>query len=97
MAQNIVLVGFPGAGKSTIGKNLAPLLGLRFVDLDKYVEQRFQYSVPQLFAQFGELVFRKCEFEALSEILQDNHQLIATGGGTPCYEQAMQLIKKKLF
>jgi len=97
METNIVLVGFSGAGKSTLGKQTAPLLGLRFVDLDSYIEQKLQYKVPQLFSQFGELVFRKSEYEALEELLEENGQLIAVGGGAPCYGPAMQLILERSF
>ncbi|MBO4488884.1 MAG: shikimate kinase [Bacteroidales bacterium] len=97
METNIVLVGFSGAGKSTLGKLTAPLLGLRFVDLDYYIEQKLQYKVPQLFSQFGELVFRKSEYEALQELLDDEGQLIAVGGGAPCYAQAMELILEQSF
>lgn len=95
METNVVLVGFSGAGKSTLGKQAAPLLGLRFVDLDHYIEQKLQYSVPQLFSQFGELVFRKCEYDALQELLEEDGQLIAVGGGAPCYAQAMSLILER--
>lgn len=95
MGSNIVLVGFSGAGKSTLGRQTAPLLGLRFVDLDHYIEQKLHYTVPQLFSQFGELIFRKCEYDALQDLLEEDNLLIAAGGGTPCYEQAMQLIVEK--
>ncbi|MBO7491897.1 MAG: shikimate kinase [Bacteroidales bacterium] len=97
METNVVLVGFSGAGKSTLGKLTAPLLGLRFVDLDSYIEQKLQYKVPQLFSQFGELVFRKSEYDALQELLEDEGQLIAVGGGAPCYAQAMKLIVENSF
>ena len=97
METNIVLVGFSGAGKSTLGKQTAPLLGLRFVDLDSYIEQKLQYKVPQLFSQFGELVFRKSEYEALQELLEEEGLMIAVGGGAPCYAQAMRLIVENSF
>ncbi|MBR4135055.1 MAG: shikimate kinase [Bacteroidales bacterium] len=97
METNVVLVGFSGAGKSTLGRQTAPLLGLRFVDLDHYLEQKLQYKIPQLFEQFGELVFRKSEYEVLQEVLEDEGQLIAVGGGTPCYAQAMELILEQSF
>ena len=97
METNVVLVGFSGAGKSTLGRQTVPLLGLRFVDLDHYLEQKLQYKIPQLFEQFGELVFRKSEYEVLQEVLEDEGQLIAVGGGTPCYAQAMELILEQSF
>ena len=88
----VVIVGFPGAGKTTLGRNLAERLHLAFVDLDARVEERYHISVPHLFQKYGEPAFRKCEYETLIETLSMPDVLIATGGGAPCFGDAMQQI-----
>lgn len=90
--NNIVLVGFSGAGKSTIGKRLANKLDMSFVDLDLYIEEKYHTAIPLLFQKYGESVFRTLEFAALKEVLNENNAVIAVGGGTPCHEKAMDLI-----
>jgi shikimate kinase len=92
MHSRIVLVGFPGSGKSTIGKKLAKQLDYRFVDLDQEIEKRVQLSIPAIFEQFGENQFRIWEQTQLQETLQLEKVVIATGGGTPCFYQNMELI-----
>ena len=90
--NNIVLVGFSGAGKSTIGKRLANKLDMSFVDLDLYIEEKYHTAIPLLFQKYGESVFRQLEFAALQEVLMSENAVIAVGGGTPCHEKAMDLI-----
>ena len=90
--NNIVLVGFSGAGKSTIGKRLANKLDMSFVDLDLYIEEKYHTAIPLLFQKYGESVFRTLEFAALKEVLREDNTVIAVGGGTPCHEKAMDLI-----
>lgn len=92
--KNVVLVGFPGSGKTTIGKQLATQLGLRFVDLDAAIEEKYHTTIPQLFNKYGEFVFRKCEYATLTQVLQDNNMLLSTGGGTPCFHDAMDVINQ---
>ncbi len=92
--KNIVVVGFPGSGKTTIGRKLAAYLHLHFVDLDEAIEAKYHTSIPQLFEKYGEFAFRKCEFATLQELLLKPDLLISTGGGAPCFENAMQLINQ---
>lgn len=80
-APNLVLIGAMGAGKSSIGKRLAERLGLRFVDADRDIELRTGASVGTIFDCEGEDGFRQRERIALAQLLSDNDQVIATGGG----------------
>ena len=79
----IVLIGFMGAGKSTVGRILAEDLGWQFLDLDQHIEQRTQNTIPGLFAQHGEPHFRRLESAALASVLALPSTVIALGGGTP--------------
>jgi len=91
----VVLVGFPGCGKSTIGAQLAEQLNLQFIDLDKAIEEKYHATIPHIFEKYGEFVFRKCEFQTLCECLELDNVLIATGGGAPCSDEAIRLINEK--
>jgi shikimate kinase len=91
----IVLVGFPGAGKSTVGKALARKTGLTFLDLDQEMERNYHSSISIFLEKFGEAFFRKCENEMLQKLLQQDNIVLATGGGTPCFYNAMSLINEK--
>ena len=86
----ILLIGFMAAGKTTLGKALARDLGLQFVDLDHYIENRFHSTVSQLFAERGEEGFRQIERAMLHEVAEFEDIIIATGGGTPCFFDNME-------
>ena len=90
--RNIVIVGFPGAGKSTVGRRLADKLNMTFIDLDLYIEEKYHTAIPLLFQKYGESAFRTLEYSALREVLTAENAVIATGGGTPCHGDAMTLI-----
>ena len=79
----LVLIGFMGAGKSTVGRILAESLGWHFLDLDRHIEQRTGNTIPGLFAQHGEAGFRRLESAALASALAFPSAVIALGGGTP--------------
>lgn len=81
--QRLVLTGFMGAGKSTIGRLLATRLGWTFLDLDAHLEQRTGSTVPEIFALHGEARFRRLESTALASALTHKATVIALGGGTP--------------
>ncbi len=93
--MRVFLIGFMGSGKSTIGKTLAKQMGFDFIDLDKYIEKKEVKSIQQIFKKKGELAFRKIEEIALLEVCKKNNIVIATGGGTPCFFENMQIIKAK--
>jgi shikimate kinase len=79
--ERIVLTGFMGSGKSTVGRSLAQRLGWRFVDLDNLIEQRDGRAVSRIFAESGEAAFRALESEALFHLLQQSRLVVALGGG----------------
>ena len=79
--ENIVLIGMPGCGKSTVGKLIAGHTGLQFVDADTEVEKLAGKSIPQIFAEDGEDVFRSWETKVLSALGKESGLVIATGGG----------------
>ena len=82
--MHIFLTGFMGVGKTTIGKELAKLYSLPFVDLDQYIETEQGQSITSIFEQDGEAVFRKIEREALLQLIKNStpNTIIALGGGT---------------
>lgn len=82
-----------GSGKSSIGRLLAPSLGLPFIDLDQYIEQQQGLSVPALFESLGEAAFRDLERAALRTVAQGAPAVVATGGGAPCYFDNMSIMK----
>ncbi|HEX5283890.1 MAG TPA: shikimate kinase [Bryocella sp.] len=92
LIERIVLTGFMGSGKSTIGRRLAERLRWRFVDLDHFIEKRDGRTVARIFAESGEPAFRALETEALISSLQQSHIVIALGGGaleTPANRHAL--------
>ena len=89
----VVLVGYMGSGKSTVGQVLAKDLGFNFLDLDAYIEQKQQTTISELFVSKGELFFRKVEAEAVKQLSKVSNPLVlALGGGTPCYSDTMQFL-----
>src|SRR6185437_11456753 len=81
--RRLVLTGFMGAGKTTVGRMLAARLSWEFLDLDAYIESRTGAAVPSIFAEHGERHFRKLESQALASALGLNNVVLALGGGTP--------------
>ena len=79
--ENIVLIGMPGCGKSTLGKLLSQRTGKQFVDADAEIVRKVGLPIPQIFATVGEEGFRKLETEVLSELGKESGLIIATGGG----------------
>ncbi|MHB2019269.1 MAG: shikimate kinase [Candidatus Xenobia bacterium] len=82
MKRNIYLAGFMGTGKSTIGKELARLLGRKFIDTDIALEQKFSMTVNEIFATHGEDFFRDEEKKLALDLAATNNKVVATGGGT---------------
>ena len=94
--DKIFLLGFMGSGKSTIGKILAQGLGWRFIDLDEEIVLRERKPIEQIFAQHGEIYFRRLEAEILAELLACTKTIIALGGGTPTQEMVWPMLRNGL-
>ncbi|MCB2194520.1 MAG: AAA family ATPase [Bacteroidetes bacterium] len=93
--MRIFLVGFMASGKSSAGKKLANKLGLSFVDLDDYIEEKYNTTIRLLIYDKGMDKFREIEKESLETIIKQNdHIVISTGGGTPCYFDNMSKMNK---
>lgn len=93
--MKIVLLGYMGSGKSTIGKLLSKKLNLPFYDLDSLIEEKIKLRISEIFKNKGEVYFRKIENEVLKDILNEkNDMVLALGGGTPCYFDNMDLLSK---
>jgi len=96
MIRFIFLIGMPGVGKTYWGQKLAAHLGMRFVDLDDFIEERENNSILALFAQQGEDKFREMERSALDAVLAESDiaTVVACGGGTPCFFDNMEKMKE---
>jgi len=92
---NIFLVGPMGAGKSTIGKRLAQLLGMQFVDSDREIEKHTGASIPLIFELEGESGFRQRESHILDELTQRDSVVLATGGGSILLPENQQMLKNR--
>ncbi|MCF0198011.1 MAG: shikimate kinase [Bacteroidaceae bacterium] len=89
MQQSIILIGYMGAGKTTVGRQLALSLGWQFYDLDWYIETRFHKSVDLIFQEMGEEGFRDLERRMLHEAAEFQNIVLSCGGGTPCFYDNM--------
>ncbi len=92
--MNIILIGFRGTGKTTIGKMLAQRLGKEFVDADEYLEQKEGKTVKDIFAEGGENLFREIETEIIAELCLSDNRVVATGGGAILREENVKTLKK---
>lgn len=91
----IFLIGYMGAGKTTLGRALAKELGIQFIDLDSYIEERLCKSVAQIFADKGEEGFREVERRMLHEAGEFEDVIISTGGGTPCFFDNIEYMNRQ--
>ena len=88
--KSIILIGYMGSGKTTVGRQLALSLGVTFYDLDWYIEMRYHRTVAQIFAEKGEDGFREIERNMLHEAAEFQDIVLSCGGGTPCFFDNME-------
>jgi shikimate kinase len=93
----IYLIGMPASGKTTLGRFLAELLHYECIDLDKQIEIQEGATIPEIFERKGEDYFRQLERRALIQSFEWQKKVIATGGGTACFFDNMELIKENGF
>ena len=87
--KRIFLIGYMGAGKTTLGKALARKMNLSFIDTDLYIENRYHKKISEIFASEGEERFREIEHRILIEISEFEDVVVSTGGGVPCFNDNM--------
>ncbi len=96
--NNIILIGFMGSGKTSVGKHLALRMGFDFLDTDVRIEQKERKTIPELFNSMGEEYFRTQETRLLEELMSSAEGIIvSTGGGMPLREENRELLKKTGF
>ncbi len=91
----IFIIGYMGAGKTTLGVRLAEQLALPFIDLDQYIERQQGKTIAQIFADNGEPAFRIIERDALKQVAEGDSAVIACGGGTPCFYDNIELMNSR--
>lgn len=92
--MRIFLIGMPGSGKTTLGRELAKLLGYAFLDLDEEIVRIEQESILDIFRTKGEEYFRAVEARTLRTLSQGENSIVATGGGTPCFQENIRWMKE---
>jgi shikimate kinase len=97
LPSRIVLVGFMGAGKSTVGPRVARLLGWTFRDMDRWIEERVGLAVPEIFRQHGEVVFRSEEIRLAREIGEVRDLVVAAGGGAFAFPETREALQSGAF
>lgn len=94
MYDNVVLIGFMGTGKTSVGRILARRLGWTFVDTDEHVERTSGLTISQIFAEQGEESFRRLETQALKELLAHRDRVVSTGGGAVLKEENRSIMMR---
>ena len=94
MKNNVVLIGFMGTGKTSVGRMLAQRLKRTFVDVDKKIEQAEGVSITEIFHARGEVEFRQIEQEMIARVSRYNHSVIATGGGAVLMKENIARLRK---
>jgi shikimate kinase len=92
--EKIILIGYMGAGKTLLGKAVAEAFNIRFINSDSEIEQQTGMTIGQIFEQYGEEYFRNLEKEFLNTFQSKDSFVLATGGGTPCYNEQMAVLKE---
>lgn len=90
---NIILCGFMGSGKSTVGRQLAEMTGISFVDMDDYIEMQSGMTIAALFEKYGEPYFRDLEYRAAQDLSKTGGKIIAAGGGTLTFQRNVDVLR----
>ena len=93
MDKNIVIIGMPGSGKTSLGQKLSEKLNYDFIDMDDYIEESSGRKIASMFEE-GEMVFRKEEIRASKELAETSRTVISTGGGIITQEASMEALKE---
>lgn len=93
MDKNIVIIGMPGSGKTSLGQKLSKKLNYDFIDMDDYIEESSGRNIASMFEE-GEMVFRKEEIRASKELAETSRTVISTGGGIITQEASMEALKE---
>lgn len=83
--RRIFLIGYMGVGKTTAGRELAKVMDLEFIDLDHFIQNRYNKTISQIFEEVGEAKFREIENKILKEVAEFENVVVSTGGGAPCF------------
>ena len=93
--NNIFFIGFMGVGKTTVSDYLSMILNRSKIEIDKYIEEKENMTISQIFEKYGEEYFRNCETDVLKELNQKNNKIISCGGGIVLREENIELMKKQ--
>jgi shikimate kinase len=94
--NKVILVGYMGSGKTKVGRVLAYLTGLPFIDLDEKIQSFTKLTIPELFSQKGEIYFRKLEHQLWKELMETKDSFVlSTGGGAPCYANNHEFLQQE--
>lgn len=93
--MNIVLIGFMGCGKTTVGRIISQILNWEFIDTDDLIIERTKCSISYIFAKYGEMYFRKIESDVIKDIADKDKCVISLGGGAVLNEQNLSELRKK--
>lgn len=93
-SRNLILIGFMGTGKTTIGRHVAKSLGFRFVDTDHQITRKAGKPIPKIFEEDGEEAFRRIETEVLRECAAKSEQVISTGGGIVTRPENLEILEQ---
>lgn len=93
--KNILLIGFMGAGKSTVSAKLSELLAMEIMEMDAHIQEKEGMSIKEIFAVNGEEYFRNCESNTLIELREKKHMVVSCGGGVPLREKNVELEEKQ--
>ncbi|MFT5858795.1 MAG: shikimate kinase [Flavobacteriaceae bacterium] len=92
--RRVILIGFMGSGKTTLGKEVAKRMGIPFIDSDQEIETHFKKSIGDIFTENGESFFRTLETEYIEALDLRDDFVLATGGGMPCFGRNMELLNE---